>query len=78
MRASFLLFLGAAVTALGSPVPSQVDTDAPQVTTATYIGTKIFDSIVPYSPWLITATTVETWVETRTLPFAAPNPTTAA
>lgn len=91
MRTALLLFLGAAATVLGSPVPnpqvsllhdrysssklntSQDASEAAEYTTVTYtyVGTKLFDSIVPTSPWLITATTIETWEQTSTVALAA-------
>ncbi|THG93151.1 hypothetical protein EW026_g8008 [Hermanssonia centrifuga] len=66
---SILMVLGVAMIVSGTPVPQD---GTPEVSYATFTGTKVYNTIVSYSPWLTEATSVFTWVQTRTI---EPTPT---
>lgn len=89
MRASILLTLGAAALVLGSPVPqvrvwigiagsmlisSEQEGNGGVLTTATYSGVRVYETLVSYSPWLVEATTEEVWTVTETVFPGAPTP----
>ena len=88
MRSSILFILGAAAAVLGSPVPDvsigavqflleadrvSCQAGAPDVVYETFTATRIYHTLVDYSPWLVDATDVITWTVAET-PAPTPAP----